>query len=238
MAVDPIWFKEVECMACGAKQKVPRVRSSALKAKAVEPDFHKIYEEINPVLYAVTTCNECNYSARNEDYDKLPLDYHKEILDIALAIKNAKRNVVFPNGKEISYDEALKKHQLAITFYKHFKPTNPNTIAGLYMHIVWMYREQGNTEKENEFKKQAVEWYTATFERGVHIPEKIGLVGIMYLVGELKRQLGENNDAVTWFARIMQNEEIDAYPNIRNLAKDAWEKITEEKRKKQSEAGK
>ncbi|MFP4467105.1 MAG: DUF2225 domain-containing protein [Candidatus Goldiibacteriota bacterium] len=238
MAVDPIWFKEVECQACGAGQKVPRVRSSALKAKAVEPDFHKIYEGVNPLLYAVTTCNTCNYSARNDDYDKQPLEYHAEIIKLALAVKNAKKNLVFPNNKEVPYEEAVKKHLLAITFYRHFKPTNPNTIAGLYMHITWMYREQGNEEKEKEYKEQAVKWYIETFERGVHIPEKIGLVGIMYLIGELKRQLGDNKEAVSWFAKIKQNEEIDAYPNIRNLVKDAWEKITEEKRKNQPEVDK
>ncbi len=228
---DPIWFKEVECKACGAAQKVPRVKPSFLKVRSVEPDFHKNYALVNPLLYAVTVCNECNYGARNEDYDKQPLDYHKEIIDLALAIKKSGKAVKFENGREVSYNEAVKKHLLAISFYKHFKPENPNIISGLYMHIAWMYRERGNVEKENEYLKKALDYYVKTFEKGVHIPEKIGVVGIMYLAGEINRMLGNNSEAINWFSRACQNDEIEAYPNIRNLTKDAWEKITEEKRK-------
>ena len=232
---DPIWFKDVECQVCGAKHKAPRVKPSYLKVKSVDPDFHKRYEIVNPLLYAVTVCNECNYAARNEDYDKVTLEYHKEIIDLAMAVKNAKKNVKFENGHEPPYEEAVKKHLLAISFYKHFKPVNHNTVSGLYMHIVWMYREMGNKEKEMEYTKQALEHYVKTYEKGTHIPEKIGIVGILYLIGEMHRKLGDRNEAVKWFSRACSNDEIDAYPNIKNLAKDAWEKITAEKRKEAAE---
>jgi len=228
---DPIWFKEVKCQVCDAVHKAPRVKPSALKVKSIEADFHKVYEKINPLLYAVTVCNQCNYAARNEDYDKVTLEYHKEIIDLAMAIKNSKKNVTFKNERAITYEEAVRKHLLAISFYKHFKPENPNTISGLYMHLVWMSREQKNSEKEKEYMQHALEYYIKTYEKGVHIPEKIGIPGITYLIGELYRKLGDRKEAVNWFARTCQSDEIDAYPNIRNLAKDAWELITEEKKK-------
>ena len=228
---NPIWFKEVTCQVCGAKHKTPRVKPSFLKVKSIESDFHKIYEFVNPIYYAITTCNECNYSARNDDYDKVTLEYHKEIIDLALSIKNSKKNVIFKNEKNPPLEEVVNKHLLAIYFYKSFKPENPNIIAGLYMHLVWLYREAGNKEKEIEYIKYAIEYYIKTYEKGIYIPEKIGIPGIMYLIGELYRRIGNYSDAVQWFSRVVKDDMIDNYPNINNLTHEAWEKINEEKKK-------
>jgi len=228
---NPIWFKEVTCQVCGAKHKTPRVKPSFLKVKSIESDFHKIYEFVNPIYYAITTCNECNYSARNDDYDKVTLEYHKEIIDLALSIKNSKKNVIFKNEKNPPLEEVVNKHLLAIYFYKSFKPENPNIIAGLYMHLVWLYREAGNKEKEIEYIKYAIEYYIKTYEKGIYIPEKIGIPGIMYLIGELYRRIGNYPDAVQWFSRVVKDDMIDNYPNINNLTHEAWEKINEEKKK-------
>ena len=227
---EPIWLKEVKCQACDAVFRTPRVKPSALKVKSSDPDFHKVYENINPLLYAVTTCSGCNYSARNDDFDSKTLEYHPEILKIASAIKETGKNVKFSEGSDIDVETSVKKHLLAVFFAKHFKPEDPLTISGLYMHIAWMYREQGNREKDLEFQKMALEYYIKTFEKGSHIPEKIGEPGILYLIGELYRVLGNYAEAVNWFSRVIKHEQIGNFPNIENLTRDAWEKITEEKR--------
>lgn len=231
MAVEPIWLKDVKCPACDFTFKTPRVRATALKVKSGDSDFHKTYEGLRPLLYAVTSCPSCNYSARNDDFDKVTLEYHKEIIDLAKAVKDSKKAVAFPQSAELDTETAVKKHMVAVSFYKHFKPENPNTIAGLYMHIAWMYREDANAEKEKEFLKLALEYYIKTYEKGVQIPEKIGEPGISYLIGEINRMLGDRNEAVKWFAKTVQHEQIGNFPNIENLSRDAWEKITEEKRK-------
>ncbi|MBP7792754.1 MAG: DUF2225 domain-containing protein [Candidatus Goldbacteria bacterium] len=224
---DPIWFKEVTCPVCGAKHRTPRVKPSFLKVKSVDSDFHKTYEIVNPVLYAITTCNECNYSARNSDYDKVTLEYHKEIIDLAMSIKNSKKNVIFKNEKNPSIEEVINKHLLAIYFYKSFKPENPSIISGLYMHLVWIYRDAGDVAKEREYVKYAIEYYVKTYERGIQIPEKIGVPGIMYLIGDLNRRLENYSEAVQWFSKVVRSDMIDNYPNIKNLTYEAWEKINE-----------
>ena len=229
---EPLWLKDVKCPACDFAFKTPRVKPSALKVKSSEPDFHKVYEEVNPLLYAVTACPNCNYAARNDDFDDKTLEYHPEILKLSAAIRESKKNIVFPQVKETDTDTAVKKHLLAVTFAKQYKPEDPLTIAGLNMHIAWMYRENGNKEKDHEYLKAALEYYVKTFEKGNHIPEKIGVPGIMYLAGELNRVLGNYNEAVFWFSKTVQFDQISNFPNIEHLARDAWEKITEEKRKK------
>ena len=230
---EPLWLKDVKCPACDFAFKTPRVKPSALKVKSSEPDFHKIYEDVNPLLYAVTACPNCNYAARNDDFEDKTLEYHPEILKLSAAIRESKKNIVFPQVKEIDPDAAVKKHLLAVTFAKQHKPEDPLTIAGLNMHIAWIYREQGNNEKDREYLKAALEYYVKTFEKGTHIPEKIGVPGIMYLAGELNRVLGNYNEAVLWFSRTVKSDQISNFPNIEHLARDAWEKITEEKRKKE-----
>ncbi len=234
MLNDPIWMKEVQCKACDAKFKTARIKSSALKVKSMESDFHKVYENINPLFYAVTVCPECNYAARDEDFDKQELQYYPEVLNIALAIKQSRKNVQFPCSRETNMEEAVKKHLLAIIFYKQFKPENPNTISGLYMHITWMYREAGLPEREKEYLQKALDYYIKTFERGSYVPEKIGEPGIIYMIGELNRRLGNYPEAVKWFSRGVKHAEIGAFPNIENMTRDAWEKITEERKQKEN----
>jgi len=229
---EPIWLKEVKCPACDAVFKTPRVKSTHLRVKLGESDFHKVYEDINPLLYAVTVCPQCNFAARNEDFDKQKLEYHPEIITMAMAIRASGKNIVFPDGADISVEDSVKKHLVAVTFYRNYKPENPLLIAGLLMHIVWMYRETGNREKEMEYLKQALEYYIKTYEKGVQIPEKIGEVGILYLIGELNRMLGNKSEAVNWFSKVIRHDTIENFPNIENLAREAWEKITEEKKKK------
>lgn len=234
MAVEPVWLKEIKCPACDNVFKTPRIRATALKVKSADSDFHKTYEGLRPLLYAITSCPACNYSARNDDFDKVTLEYHKEIIDLARVIKESKKAVAFPQVPAIDTGNAVKKHLLAITFYKHFKPENPNTIAGLHMHIAWIYREEGNSEKETEYLKHALEYYIKTYEKGLQIPEKIGEPGISYLIGEINRRLGDRNEAVKWFAKTIQHDLIGNFPHVENLARDAWEGITEEKRKEKN----
>src|SRR5271157_2876188 len=107
MPNDPIWMKEVQCKACDAKFKTPRVKSSSLKVKSMESDFHKIYDNLDPLLYAVTVCPECNYAARDEDFDKQGLEYYPEVMNTALAIKQSGKNVKFQSSRETTMEEAL-----------------------------------------------------------------------------------------------------------------------------------
>lgn len=231
--MDPVWIKKVVCKACGFEFSTPRVRTATLKIKSIESDFKKNYEIINPIPYSVTTCPECNYSARNEDFDKHELDYYPQIIKLATAIKEAKKNIRFSEAKEITIEQAIQKHLLAITFYNQYKPPNYNTIAGLYMHIVWLFRDAKNFEKEREYLKYALDAYIKTYERGNFIPETIGEPGIIYLIGEINRRLGNYSEAVQWFSRGVKHQEIKNYPNIENLIRDAWEKINEIRKKQE-----
>lgn len=233
--VDPVWLKEVTCGACGAKFKTQKFRSGSVKVLSVDTDFNKVVEgPVNPIYYAVTTCPECNYSARNEDFENQKLEYHPNIVKLALAIKEAKKNHRFPEGLRLTAEEAVKKHVLAITFYKQFKPDNPLTIAGLYMHIAWIFREMKEKDKEVEAMFGALEYYVKTYEKGHQIPEKLGVPGILYLIGELCRLIGNNEEAVQWFSRTVSNREIKSFPSVEHMARESWEKINEEKKRGQS----
>lgn len=229
--MEPLWLKKVICKACGREFLTPRIRTSTIKIKSIDSDFKKNYEGINPILYAITTCPDCNYSARNEDFDKQELDYHPEIIKLAAAIKEHHKNLVFPETKEITVKQAEQKHLLAITFYNKLKPPNLSTIAGLYMHLAWLYRDEKNYDKEKEYLKLALEYYIKTYEKGNFIPETIGEPGIIYIIGEINRMLNNFTDALQWFSRGIKHQDIKKYPNIERMIRDSWEKINEEKRK-------
>lgn len=229
--MEPVWLKKVICKACGKEFITPRIRTSTIKVKSIDSDFKKNYEDINPILYSITSCPECNYSARNEDFDKNELDYHPEIIKLALSIKEHKKNIRFPEDKNITIKQAEQKHILAITFYNCYKPPNFTVISGLYMHLAWIYRDIKDNKKEKEYLLLARDNYIKAYEKGNFIPETIGEPGIIYLIGEINRMLGNYTEAVQWFSKGIKHQDIRNYPNIERLIKDGWEKINEEKRK-------
>ena len=49
----------------------------------------------------------------------------------------------------------------------------------------------------------------------------------MYLIGELNRRLGNYNDAVRWFARVINDKSIEDAGMIR-ASREMWQAIREE----------
>ena len=69
---------------------------------------------------------------------------------ITTTVKYSCETCHYSSNKKGNYE----KHLLTITFAKHYKPEDPLTIAGLFMHIAWIYRDSGEKEKDKEVKTE------------------------------------------------------------------------------------
>lgn len=217
----PLWNKKVKCPFCGTEFETTRMRSSVIKVKEKMTDFGNIYDGECAYLYAVTVCPECTFAAINKEFDTIRADYEPKVLEATKKIhqSNVKKPDIFKTGHSTP-EMAAKRHELAIAFTRMRRYSDIGTLAGLCMHLVWIYRLAENHEKEKAAMAEALKAYKDFHEKGGDLPDKIGEPGILYLIGELHRRLGDYKEARRYYERALASRDIKSYPAIANMVRD------------------
>ncbi|MNP41827.1 hypothetical protein D3C76_1355510 [compost metagenome] len=97
-------------------------------------------------------------------------------------------------------------------------------IASLLHHIAWLYRYKGNREQELRFLQFSLESYVRVYENEDPFGNDAKL---MYLIGELHRRVGDYNNAVRWFSRVINDKKIMDAAMIR-ASREQWAVLREE----------
>lgn len=216
-----LWNKKLTCPFCRHEFETSRMRSSVIKIKEKMTDFGNIYDGECVYLYAVTVCPQCTFAALNKDFDSIRPDYETKVMEASKLIRESgkKKPDIFELGP-MTPEVSLKRHELAIAFTKMRSYSNLGTLAGLYMHLVWINRLKGDLEKEKIAMAEAVKAYREYHEKGGDLPEKLGEPGVLYLIGELYRRLGDYREARTYYGRALTSKEIRSFPAIADMTRD------------------
>jgi uncharacterized protein len=217
----PLWNKKLKCPFCGTEFETTRLRSTVIKIKEKESDFGNIYDGECAYFYAITVCPNCTFAARNKDFESAKSQYEPKILEVTRKIikSGKKKPDIFGLGSSTPEVAALR-HELAIAFMNKRAHKDYGTMAGLYMHLVWIYRMMKNDEKEKSAMAEAAKAYEEYHEKGADLPEQLGEPGILYLIGELNRRQGLYKEARRFYERALACKEIKGYPHIANLTRD------------------
>ncbi len=217
----PLWNKKTKCPFCRAEFETTRMRASVIKIKEKETDFGNIYEDECAYLYAITACPNCTYAARNEEFEKVRVEYEPKIMEATKKIRSSgkKKPDIFQLGSSTPAVAAVR-HELAIAFLKRRNFLDRGAMAGLCMHLVWIYRLAKDREKEMAAMAEAAKAYQDFHENGGDLPEKLGEPGILYLIGELNRRRGLFKEARRFFERALASRDIRNYPRIANMIRD------------------
>jgi uncharacterized protein (DUF2225 family) len=105
---------------------------------------------------------------------------------------------------ERTWDDAIQTLKLGLVCCQ-IKQEKPRVIAGILHHIAWLHREKADQVNEIRFMKFALDAYIQVFETEAM---DLNNARLMYLIGELHRRLGNYNDAVRWFTRVVQDKRI------------------------------
>lgn len=217
----PLWNKKLKCPFCHFEFESTRMRSSVIKIKEKMTDFGNIYDGECPYFYAVTACPQCTFAALNKDFDSIRAQYEPKVLELckAITLSNKKKPDIFGLGS-MTPQVAVARHELAVAFTKKRTYRDLGTLAGLYMHLVWIFRLMGATDKEKAAMAEAAKAYEEYFEKGADLPEKLGAPGILYLIGELYRRQGLLKEARRFYERALASKEIKSFPMIANQTRD------------------
>ncbi|QYR20686.1 DUF2225 domain-containing protein [Paenibacillus sp. sptzw28] len=217
--MEPLYLTSIMCICCETAYKTPRVRPSFKKASARDSDFCSYFKsDINPDYYVVRVCPKCGFASTENGTEKLT-DRQRQLYYERIGTHWVMRDY----GGNRTQEQALECYKLAL-LCAQVVGEKERVVAGILHHIAWLYRYVGEHEQELRFLRFAHGAYIRVYEtEGVDLNN----AKLMYLIGELHRRLGEPNDAVRWFSRVVNDKKIVDASMIR-ACREQWQLLREE----------
>ncbi|UVI31407.1 DUF2225 domain-containing protein [Paenibacillus spongiae] len=217
--MEPLYQSTITCICCEQTFQTSRVRPSFKKALSRDSDFCGYYrEDINPDFYVVRVCPNCGFATTENGMDQLADVKRKQYYD-RIGSQWVKRDY----GGNRTAEQAMTCYKLALLCGQAVGEKE-RVIAGILHHIAWLYRYEDNTEQEERFLRYALDSYIQVYEtEGVSLNN----AKLMFLIGELYRRVGEKNEAVRWFSRVVNDKRIADASMIR-ASREQWQLIRAE----------
>jgi uncharacterized protein (DUF2225 family) len=185
---------------CQKKIEVTKVKAKDCIVSSRDTDFCVYYEGVNPIFYDVWVCGNCGYAAQGEKFEEIS---DRDVKAIKEGITRHWKPRDFTGERDI--EKALEAFKLALF---NLTKMDAKTIdyAKVCLRIAWLYRMKED-KRETEFLRYAVRYYCETFESERFPVGKLDEYTCMYMIGELERRVGNYNDAVVWFNKVISSPE-------------------------------
>ena len=219
--------KEIICPVCSRKFITTKVRSKSIKVSHRDTDFCIYYKGINPLLYDIWVCENCGYASFSDKFD-----------EISLAEKSILKEKLYPKWKKRSFtgertiDSAIVIFKLALYNF-NLRKVKSSQIAKICIRVAWLFRLNNDKEKENEFLKFALTNYMETYEKETFPIDKLDESACQYIIAELHRRLGNFDDSVKWFSRLISSPEARKNQILLENARDQFQLVREATSKKE-----
>lgn len=210
--MDALFLKNLSCLACKADFQSSKVRRSKYSVTRVDTDFCTFCRGENPLFYNTYICPECGYGFT--EHFRAPGEKAKEEIS---------RNIS-PFSLDFSGQRSL---ELAVLANKRaiecaqLQKEKDIIKASLYLQIAWFYRIEGDEDGERVYLEEARRFYHIAFETD---PEIRDLGRVLYLLGEINRRLGNEQDAILYLGRVINDKSINDSGIIR-MARERWQDI-------------
>ncbi|GKU76019.1 DUF2225 domain-containing protein [Paenibacillus sp. L3-i20] len=217
--MEPLYESKISCICCETIFITTRVRPSFKKATAVDSDFCGHYSKgTNPDFYVVRICPKCGFASTENGFASLT-ESQKQSYNTRIGLNWRGQSF----SGERSAEQAMMSYKLAL-LTGQATDAKDRVIAGILHHIAWLYRYENNETEEKRFLTFALEAYIRVFEtEGISLNN----AKLMYLIGELNRRIGQDQEAVKWFSRVVNDKKIMDAAMIR-ACREQWQLIREE----------
>ena len=219
---DCLYNKEIVCPACNKKVEVTKVKSKACVVKSKDTDFCVYYEGVNPIFYDIWVCEYCGYAAQSDRFEELSNSEAKKIkTNISPLWKSRK----FCGERNI--ESALEAFKLAL-YNLQTMEAKASDFAKVCIRIAWLYR-LNQDEKENEFLKHALKFYTEAFDKENFPIKKFDEYTCMYLIAELNRRVGDIDESIKWFNKLINSPGAKTNKILIETARDQYHLAKDQK---------
>ena len=182
-----------------------------------DTDLRAYFSPLEPMFYDVVCCHFCGYAAMNSHFDQIS---EKQIDLIIEAIKPQFKYKEYPLN--LSVDDAEELYQLAL-LCATVKQTKASEKAMLCLRMAWIAREQKKTEREQQLMQVALEGFGLAYEREDFPMYGMEPMTLCYLMGELSRRIGRNDDALRYLGRVIVSKEANS--RLKERARDVQDLI-------------
>lgn len=211
-----LYNKAIKCPVCSKEFNITKVKSKTSKLLNRDSDFCVYYEGINPIIYDVWVCENCGYSAMADRFEEIS---SKDATII--------REKIAPRWNKRSYS-GERTNDLAIDTFKlallnaQIRNAKPIDFAKICLRIAWLYRFNKD-EKEKDFLNYALKYYDEAFQKERFPVDKLDESTCMYMIAELHRRVGNIDEAVKWFSRLISSPGARSNPKIVETAREQYQ---------------
>lgn len=195
-----LFDKTVTCPVCNSTFKTTCVKSKTPRIESKDSDFFIRYtKKVNPYFYDVWLCNSCGYAAMKSDFENLRT-FRKELVMSNISPKWTPRE--YP--RILDEKNAIERYKLAL-LNAMLTSSPDSTKAMISLKIAWMFRLLEDSNSEHTFLRQALEGFKDAYKNEPFPIYGMQRDSFMYLLGELNRRLGHDQDALLWFSKTIVN---------------------------------
>jgi uncharacterized protein len=224
-----LYEKAIKCPVCTKEFNVTKVKTKTSKMLKRDSDFCTYFEGVNPIIYDAWVCQNCGYSALSDKFEEIS-SKDASIIHEKIASRWNKRSY----SGERSNDLAIEAFKLAL-YNAQVRTAKPIDFAKICLRIAWIYRFN-NDEKEKDFLGFALKYYDEAFQKERFPVDKLDETTCMYMVAELHRRIGNIDESIKWFSRLISSPRSRNNRTIVETAREQYHLAKEqlEKQKKES----
>lgn len=212
----PFYEKDYTCPFCSHAFKSRKIRTSYAKPVKMDTDFAPIYETSdNPLFYKINVCPKCGYSYTDQFENRLTIKDEQRIREVITA-----GWIPTDYGKNRTIEQAIATYKLAL-LTATLKKEKSIVIAGICLRLAWLFRFQENKKEETRFLSNALKEYIKAKDLMEHYYfSSMSEVRIVYLIGELHRRLGKEEQAKIFFEKALKYRHSTSEREVIKLAED------------------
>lgn len=231
--LEPLYDKKFSCPFCKEAFTSKKVRSRFVKPLRTDSDFGPLFdanEENNPLYYYVIVCPHCGFSF-TEDFSKNISQMNRNKIQQEITDK-IEKTIDYCGPRD--FDLAVRASKLAI-YTGQLLQEKHAVMGNLCLRLAWLYRGAGKKEEETRFLQLSAIEFEQSFINTDFNSETTPEMQILYLVGELNRKLGNYQQAVNYFSKVVEHPDRSRYVKYVNLAREQWKIAVEEYREQKDE---
>lgn len=195
--ISPLYNSNITCPVCSRQIEVTKVRSKYIRLVSQDEDYCPHYEGTNPLLYEAWVCSHCGYAAHSTVFSEASV-HDARMVHEKITPKWTSRSF----SGERNLHQALDAYKIVL-YNLQVREAQFSEFAKICLRIAWLYRYSGEWTDEHRYLTFAYNFYRQAYSGehlGGHKPDEYTL---MYIIGELARRLGFNEDALSWFGRVI-----------------------------------